>query len=167
MIFLACVLFAFWIMLSGKIDAFHLTLGALSAAAVACAGRRLSELEPSITGLHARTWRRWPGYLVWLIKEIVLSAWDVAKIVLTPGLPISPRLVRFRCGLDHTVAHLTLANSITLTPGTVTLDCDAAGDYVIHAISKEAGDALTPAKGEGQMQRRVRALFDTGSGGPS
>jgi len=87
--------------------------------------------------------------------------------VLTPGLPISPRLVRFRCGLDHTVAHLTLANSITLTPGTVTLDCDAAGDYVIHAISKEAGDALTPAKGEGQMQRRVRALFDTGSGGPS
>jgi multicomponent Na+:H+ antiporter subunit E len=156
---LSIVLFAFWVVLSGKIDAFHLGLGAASAIAVAYTGRRLASVEPAVKDLHAKTWRRWPGYALWLLKEIVVSAWGVAKIVLTPGLPIAPRLVKFRCDLDHTVAHLTLANSITLTPGTVTLDCDAKEDYVVHAITKEAGDSLVPQEGEGEMQRRVRELF--------
>ena len=159
MIGLFLVLFSFWIILSGKFDLFHLTLGAGSALWVAYIGRKLANIEPAVKDLHAHTWRRWPGYATWLSKEIVVSAWDVAKIVLTPGLPIAPRLVKFRCDLDHTVAHLTLANSITLTPGTITIECDAKEDYVIHAITKEAGDALLPEKGEGEMQQRVRALF--------
>lgn len=165
MIGFAAVLFLFWTVLSGKFDAFHLTLGACSALWVAYTGRRLAGLEPAVNDLHANTWRRWPGYAAWLLKEIIVSAWDVAKIVMTPRLPIAPRLVKFRCDLDHTVAHLTLTNSITLTPGTVTLDCDAKEEYVIHAITKEAGDALVPERGEGEMQARVRRLFERRKGG--
>ncbi len=159
MIGLTLILFAFWTVLSGKFDAFHLTLGAGSALWVAYTTRKLLSIEPAIKDLHVKTWRRWPNYTVWLLKEIVVSAWDVAKVVMTPGLPISPRLVKFHFDLDHTVAHLTLTNSITLTPGTVTIDFDSGGDYVVHAITKEAAEALVPETGDGEMQKRVRHLY--------
>lgn len=169
MLGMTVVLFLFWTVLSGKFDAFHLSLGAASAAAVAYTGRRLAGVHPAVKDLHAATWRGWPGYAFWLLKEIVLSAWDVAKIVLTPGLPISPRLVKFHCDLGHTVAHLALTNSITLTPGTVTVHCDARGEYVVHAITREAQEALLPPSGEdGEMIARVRGLFAAqNNGGPA
>lgn len=160
MISATLVLFIFWIILSGKFDYFHLGLGFASALCVAYTGRRLANVEPPIRDLHSLTWQRWPAFALWLGKEIVVSAWGVAKIVLTPGLPISPRLIKFHCDLDHTVAHLTLTNAITLTPGTITVDCDAKEEYVVHAITKEAGDALTPETGEGEMQQRVRRVFE-------
>ncbi|MFH1723589.1 MAG: Na+/H+ antiporter subunit E [Elusimicrobiota bacterium] len=158
MLILALVLFAFWVVLSGKLDAFHLCLGALSAASVAFATRRLGRLRPPIEPFYVRTWTRWPVYLSWLVWQIVLSAVQVAAIVLHPKMPIDPRLVRFTCRLPNTVAHLTLTNSITLTPGTVTLDQE--GDaYTVHALTPAAGESLKPKEGEGEMPRRVARLF--------
>lgn len=158
MALLALALLAFWAVLSGFFDPFHLSLGALSVAGVLWSVRRLGDLEPAVRGLHAGTWLRWPAYIPWLLWQIVLSAWDVAKIVLSPRLPIEPHIVRFRCRMPHNVAHLTLANSITLTPGTVTLNLDD-DEYVIHALTQPAGASLIPPKGEGEMQARVRRIF--------
>ncbi len=159
MIFMTFVLFLFWIVLSGKFDAFHLTLGFLSAAGVAFGTRRLGRLKPSIEGLHAKTGTRWLSYLPWLMWQIVLSAVQVAKVVFHPKLPIDPGMIKFRCDLPHSVAHLTLANSITLTPGTVTINVEHDEDYIVHALTKDAADSLVPAEGEGDMQTRVRRLF--------
>ena len=156
---MSVVLFLFWIVLSGKFDAFHLTVGALSAAGIAAATARLGRLTPRVSGHHAHTWDHWPFFLPWLAWQIVLSAVQVAKIVLHPDLPISPRVVKFRCRLPNNVAHLTLANSITLTPGTVTVDLHD-DEYTIHAMTQKAGDNLIPKRGEGEMQRHVRNLFE-------
>ncbi|MEE8424943.1 MAG: Na+/H+ antiporter subunit E [Elusimicrobiota bacterium] len=158
MTLMTVVLFAFWIVLSGKFDPFHLSLGILSALGVAFATRNLGRLAPRIRGGHSGTWLHWPLYLPWLAWQVVLSAVQVTAIVLHPRLPISPRLIKFRCKLPNTVAHLTLANSITLTPGTVTIDLH--GDsYTIHALTREAAESLVPKQGEGEMQKRVQELF--------
>ncbi|MFH2202370.1 MAG: Na+/H+ antiporter subunit E [Elusimicrobiota bacterium] len=155
---MSVVLFIFWVILSGKIDAFHLSLGLLSSVGVAYFTHRLELAEPPVYGLRAYTWRGWFSYLPWLCWQIFDSAVQVAKVVLAPEMPIDPGFIRFKCKLPHTVAHLTLANSITLTPGTVTIDLQG-DDYIVHALTKPAGEALIPAAGEGDMQRRVFELF--------
>jgi multicomponent Na+:H+ antiporter subunit E len=60
--------------------------------------------------------------------------------------------------LPHPLARLTLATSITLTPGTVTVDVED-DEFLVHALTKQGADALTPPEGEGDMQRRVAALY--------
>lgn len=151
-------LFIFWCVLSGKGDAFHLALGAASAAATAWAARRLWRLNPEMTPLPLRAWPRWPGYLAWLALQVVISSAQVAWIVLQPRLPISPRLVRFRRRLPHPMAYLTLSSSITLTPGTVVVDFEG-GEYTVHALTEEGARGLFDGGSEGEMPRRVAALF--------
>jgi multicomponent Na+:H+ antiporter subunit E len=79
---------------------------------------------------------------------------------LHPHMPISPRLVRFRIALPHTLARLTLASSITLTPGTVTLDV-RDDEFVVHALTALSAQGLDPQAGGGAMQQRVAALYQT------
>ena len=67
----ASALFVFWVVLSGRFDAFHLTLGAASAVVVAWSTRGLGDLAPKIAGRLSPTWARWPAYLPWLAWQIV------------------------------------------------------------------------------------------------
>lgn len=151
-------LFGFWVVLSGKLDLFHLGVGLLTATSVSLATRPLqfhstTGRERGGAGLRAH---RAPGYLLWLAGQILGSAVDVARLVLDPRLPISPRLVRIEDELPHPLARLALAHSITLTPGTVTIDCDPDG-MVIHAIDKERAESLR--QGDGSMAERIGRLF--------
>lgn len=110
--------------------------------------------------LAAISWGRLLLYLPWLGWQVVLSSLQVAWVVIHPKMPISPRVVRFDTDLPHELARLTLANSITLTPGTVTLDVE--GDaFVIHALTTSSASALAPETGQGRMQRRVESLYRT------
>ncbi len=157
----AGLLFGFWIALSGKLDAFHLALGLITAAAVALATRRLYRAppQPMPADEFGRALLRWPRFLaysVWLLWQIFRSAVQVAKLILHPRLPIAPRMVRIADDLPHPVARLTLAHSITLTPGTVTVDCDDEG-MLVHAIDPEAAASL--GSDGGPMADRVRAVF--------
>ncbi len=79
-------------------------------------------------------------------------------VVLHPKMPISPCLVRFRISLPHALARLTLATSITLTPGTVTLDVQD-DEFLVHALTASNARALCPQEGSGAIQRRVAALY--------
>ena len=82
----------------------------------------------------------------------------MAKLILSLGLPIQTPLVSFRKNLPGPVAHLTLANSITLTPGTITIEME--GDkYLIHAINGSAAQSLAPEEGEGEMPQKVGVVF--------
>jgi multicomponent Na+:H+ antiporter subunit E len=157
----SAVLFAFWIVLSGKLDAAHLSAGAAAALLIGVATVRLWSLPPAI-GPAARhpfqglRWARVMGYVSWLLWEIVVSGAQVAYVVLHPRMPIAPRLVRLRPRLPHTLARLTLTNAITLTPGTVTLDVEG-DEFLVHALTPASARSIELGESEG----RVAALFST------
>lgn len=157
---LALLLFGFWLLLSGELDAFHLGLGAASALLVARLTEPLLFAAPPIAsiGVHPVTgqpWLRLARYLPWLTLQVVQANLHVARIVLAPGLPIDPQLVRFRHPLPHNLGRLTLSSSITLTPGTVTLDVEG-DEYLVHALTPDMARSLDP---EG-IPGRVSALFE-------
>lgn len=161
---LLLLLFVVWVILSGKLDAFHLSAGLASAAVLTASSARLFALGPAVGagGRHPAVsipWLRLLLYLPWLVGQIFISSLQVARLVLSPKLAIDPRVLRFRCSLPHNVARATLANSITLTPGTVTLDVEG-DDFLIHALSDEAASSLMPeGKAEGEMELRVAKIY--------
>ena len=163
---LAALLFVFWVILSGKIDFFHLAAGALSSAAIAVATCKLYALSPPVgpAGSHpfwTLPWTRLVTYVPWLATQIVVSSFQVAQIVLSPKMKIRPIIVRFDHPLPHNIARATLANSITLTPGTVTIDV-RGNEYVVHALTDDAAEALLSAEpSPSNMKARVRTLFRT------
>jgi multicomponent Na+:H+ antiporter subunit E len=163
MIPLALLLFAFWVVLSGKFDAFHLGIGAASAVCIALGTQPLLLRAPAIVPddrhpLTAISWGRFFLYVPWLAWQVVLSSLQVAWLVLHPKMPISPCIVQFDTPLPHELARLTLANSITLTPGTITLDVQ--GDtFIVHALTTSSAVELTPRTGQGRMQHRVAFLY--------
>lgn len=145
---LVVILFAFWLLLSGYFAPFLLTMGVASAVAVAMLGRRMDLVDHEGHPIHL-SWRLilyWP----WLFKEIAKSAWDVARIILSPRLPISPTLVRAKTSQKTTVGLVTYANSITLTPGTISVDVKK-GEILVHALTRDGAAGLL----EGEMDRRV------------
>ncbi|ETW98571.1 MAG: hypothetical protein ETSY1_18250 [Candidatus Entotheonella factor] len=163
MIPLAIILFAFWVVLSGKFDAFHLGIGVVSAVCIALGTHNLLLRAPAIVPgyrhpLAAISWGRLLLYAPWLAWQVVLSGVQVAWLVLQPKMPISPCMVQFETDLPHELARMTLANSITLTPGTVTLDVE--GDtFIVHALTASSAVALSPQTGQGRMQHRVEFLY--------
>jgi multicomponent Na+:H+ antiporter subunit E len=145
----ALFLFAFWIALSGMFTPFLLVAGALTSIAVTWFALRMEVMDreghPYYLTLSALTY--WP----WLAKEILKSALDVSRCILHPRLPVSPRVVRFRPRQRSAVGLATHANSITLTPGTLSVEVDRER-FVVHALT-EAGAALVI---DSEMDRRVQ-----------
>jgi multicomponent Na+:H+ antiporter subunit E len=85
--------------------------------------------------------------------EIIKSSFDVAKIVLSPKLPISPTLIEFDAQPQGPIGQAILGNSITLSPGTVTLDVHD-GRLQVHCLTREGAQALL----SGDANRRAAAL---------
>lgn len=144
----ALTLFAFWVVLSGYFTPFLLVAGAVSAVAVVAFARRLEVVDPEGHPVHfaGMAVRYWP----WLAVEIVKSAWDVAKIIVHPRLPISPTLVRVPATQKTAVGRVVYANSITLTPGTVTVEAGRS-EFLVHALTRSGAESLAA----GEMDRRV------------
>lgn len=94
------------------------------------------------------------AYFIWLVKEIVLSAIAVAKVVFNPK-KMQPQLVWFKADYDNPSARALLANSITLTPGTITVDIYDDGVYSCHCLTDDTKEGLI----SGEMQKRVAAVF--------
>lgn len=146
-----------WVIFSGLLDAFHLTLGVISCLIVT----RLSAdlvFENRAMSMGQRAGEAWrlACYLAWLLWQVVLSNLHVLKLALTRGgaKEIRPRMVRFTTKLKSGFGKYVLANSITLTPGTVTVRIE--GDvFIVHAISKFAADGLA-----GDMEARVARVFE-------
>jgi multicomponent Na+:H+ antiporter subunit E len=145
---LVVMLFAFWLLLSGYFVPFLLTMGAVSAVAVAMLGRRMDLIDHE--GHPIRLSWRLIFYWPWLFKEIAKSAWDVSRIIVNPRLPVSPTLVRAKTSQKSAVGVVTYANSITLTPGTVSVEVKP-GEILVHALTQESAAGLLA----GEMDRRV------------
>ena len=147
-----------WVVLSGKFDPFHLSLGVISCAIVAYLSADL--LRPSMRGLLILL-VRWVPYLLWLMKEIFKANLHVTYLVFHPRMMdlIDPRIVKFQSKLEGDLALVTFANSITLTPGTITVNVSPDGDFKVHAIDKASGEPLP-----GEMEARIAKVFGENDG---
>jgi len=145
------ILFCFWLVLSGHYTIITVPAGILSVIGVVAVLHRMDVIDEEGHPIHLmpRTLTYWP----WLIFEIAKSTWDVTKIILNPGLPISPTLVRVRASQRTAVGLATYANSITLTPGTITARVSGS-EFLVHAVTRSGADDLA----EGVMDRRVKKL---------
>jgi len=158
------LLAALWIGLSGFFDPIHLAFGFVSVTLVSLLSHRhLTGGDEGGTGgasggiaLGVMRIVRLALYAPWLLWQIVVANFDVALRVI--GFrEIDPVVIRFKPELTSDFGLVTLANSITLTPGTVTVDIEG-GEFIIHAITQEAADAVI----EGTMARKVRGVEGVG-----
>jgi multicomponent Na+:H+ antiporter subunit E len=151
---LAAFLFAFWLALSGHYTLMLVTAGAVSAVVCVLAAIRMRVADAE--GHPIELFRGAVTYYPWLIREIAKSAWAVTKIILHPGLPISPTMTVVRASQKTTGGMATYANSITLTPGTITVGV-SGNELTVHALVR---DGALDLEGGG-MDRRVSEFEGT------
>lgn len=142
-------LLLFWLALSGHFKPFLVTAGIVCAAVCVLAARRMGAADAE--GHPYRLLRRVVTYYPWLIREICKADWAVTRIILDPRLPISPTMTRVTASQRTSVGIATYANSITLTPGTITTAVDGTV-LTIHALTREGADDVEA----GGMNARVR-----------
>jgi multicomponent Na+:H+ antiporter subunit E len=147
LIFLA----AAWMLWSGFFKPLLLGLGVFSCLLTYVVVKRMGYFNDQFFALHFSF--RLFSFWLWLGREVIRSSIDVARIVISPSLPISPRVIEIKVTAQHPVDQVILANSITLTPGTLALDLHN-GVIKVHALT-EAGarDLLS-----GEMDKRVAQL---------
>jgi len=148
------IMMGFWILLSGKFDLFHLTLGVISSALVSFLSANLLIYKQGKN--RVSTGLRFLLYLPWLLYQIVLSTLHVTFLALHPKMKdqIDPTIVTFKTTLKTDLAKVALANSITLTPGTITIRIENQVFHV-HAISRKAAAGLP-----GEMEERLAKVFE-------
>jgi multicomponent Na+:H+ antiporter subunit E len=131
---LGVVLFLLWLGLSGHYTPF--LVGAGAAAAVLCAviAARMGVADAEGHPIHLA----WAAvtYFPWLFWEIAKSAWGVARLIVNPRLPISPTMTNVQASQRTTVGIVTYANSITLTPGTITTGIKG-NILTVHALTRD------------------------------
>lgn len=145
---LALVAYGLWLLLSGHYVPLLLGLGVLSVLLVVTIALRMDVLDREGHPIHLT-----PKALVywsWLVWQIVKSNINVARRILNPRMPISPTVIRLKASQKSELGKVIYANSITLTPGTVSIN--VKGDQIeVHALTKEAAQELR----RGEMDRRV------------
>lgn len=157
-VILFLTLAVFYLSLSGQFhETFLMVAGGVCCFAVTLLSRHMGVVDDE--GMPVRFWLRTAFYVPWLLWQVLLANIDVAKRVWNPRLPINPKMIKVKHRLETGYGIATYANSITLTPGTVTVD---AGDeeFLVHALTNEAAEDLET----GEMHDRVKAL-EAGSGG--
>lgn len=150
------LLFITWILLSGKFDTFHLALGVVSCLIVSYMSADLAFSNFDL-GKISTNWPRFALYIPWLLLEVFKANIHVMKLVFHPRMMqiIDPRIIRFKSKLSSDVSITTFANSITLTPGTITVYVTEYGDFEVHVIDKKSGEALP-----GEMEQKIARIFD-------
>lgn len=148
------ILVAFWIFMSDLLDVWHFGLGLLSCALVAYMSSDLLFKEFR-TAKKLRDAAGFIAYLPWLFGQIFLANIHVVRMALSPNLSekIFPHIVKFRTRLESEIAITAFANSITLTPGTVTVHVEGRYFYV-HALDRSVAEALP-----GEMEDRVAKMY--------
>jgi len=146
------LLMAVWLLNSGHYTRLIMSFGVASCLLVVWLSRRMGIVDEE--GMPFHLLHRLPMYLPWIAKEVVKSNLDVARRILALGRPdVSPRLFEASTTQHSDVGRVLYANSITLTPGTVSIRVHGT-KITVHAIADEVADDLL----EGEMDRRVTRL---------
>jgi multicomponent Na+:H+ antiporter subunit E len=151
LISLALTLFAFWLALSGHYTPALMLAGAIATALCVVAAVRMGIVDAEGHPIHLVG--RFVTFFPWLVCQIARSAWAVTRIVVDPALPISPTMTRVRAGQKTSLGIVTYANSITLTPGTITTGVKA-NVLTVHALVHEGALDLEA----GAMDARVTSF---------
>jgi multicomponent Na+:H+ antiporter subunit E len=110
--------------------------------------------QKSIAKEHTLRYGRMLLYIPWLIWQIFLASLHVAYLVLHPRLPINPTLLRFKTKLPNIAARVILGNSITLTPGTLTVSIDD-DEFLVHALADASQSSIV----DGSLPKQVAKLY--------
>jgi multicomponent Na+:H+ antiporter subunit E len=140
-----------WLLWSGHFEPLLLGLGVFSCLVVFGLVWRMGYFDKDLYALRFSL--RLAAYWCWLLKEIVMSSLQVARVVLDPKLPISCRFIEIKPTTPDAFGQVILANSITLTPGTLSLDLHE-GIIKVHTLTQAGADDLM----SGGMDRRVARL---------
>ena len=143
----AVILFALWLILSSTFDPVHVAVGAVIAALVAW-------MNPTLPHMRRLSWPAAFAYQPWLFGRILKSGLHVSRLILDPKLPIAPELVRHQTSLRTDGELVALGNSITLTPGTITVEV-APGELIVHAIDEESRKDLL----DGRFEAKISGVF--------
>ncbi len=156
------VLFISWVVLSGKFDLFHLILGSISCAIVAFMSTDiLFQVQKSLGSRLVEAFR-FVCYSSWLFHQIALANIHVINLAISTKPVkdnIDPHIFTFKTSLQTDFAKFILANSITLTPGTVTIRV-VDDIFYIHAITDEARGDLPDGESVSEMERRIAWVFE-------
>ena len=146
---------ATWFIFSGLNDGFHLSLGVISCVFVSWLSADLLFSDRRI-GIAARIGQffRMSGYFVWLMWQVVLSNLHLLKLAFQGPTALSPQIIRYETTLKSDFETFLLANSITLTPGTITMKI-LGNTFYVHAVSDFTAKGL-----DGEMERRISAIFN-------
>lgn len=150
---------ALWFIMSGKTEPKFLILGAASSILIATLCLRTltmggirTDRDYYLIGVNIP---RFISYFLWLLGEIAKSAFYVAKVSVFMRDKVEPSIAWFRAEYDNPAARAMLANSITLTPGTITIDIMEDGTFSVHALTRELREGLL----DGSMQAKVAWLY--------
>lgn len=147
----------FWFIMSGFFDLVHGLMGVFSVAIVITLNYQLKKhqyFKDESDVLNELRLSQTLPYFFWLVYQIVASGVQVARILLTPSLPVETQMIRFKVNLPNAHAKMILGNSISLTPGTITVDIDR-DEFLIHSIVPQAHLGIT----NDAMPQKVLNLF--------
>ena len=142
---------SFWLLMSGIYTPLILFLGFVSVVFVLYLIRRMDALDEDVFEFKLKT--KHFSYWSWLAKEIFKANIDVSKVILSPRMKLPPRMVRVPLSQSTELATVIYANSITLTPGTVSVEIEG-NEIIVHTLTQELMDGLI----EGDMDKRVNYL---------
>lgn len=152
------LLFCFWLLLTGTFETKFLIYGVLTALIVSWVSYPVL-----LVPYHGKKYFllsinpfRFINYFCWLMYQLVLANIDVVRATVRPEIEIHPSVVRFYFRAEHPLAQVILANSITLTPGTVTLNVTPNGVFEIHALTTGAAEGII----SGDFPKKVAWLFN-------
>ncbi len=140
--------FVIWLLLSASFNLFHLGLGLVAAFAVAWLNTDRAVSHFMILQLRI-VW-----YFLWLVGRILQSGFHLSVLILHPALPIDPKLIRYRTKLQEGAGIVLMGNSITLTPGTITVEVNSQ-DLVVHAMDDKSAHDVTSLR----LERQIAGLF--------
>jgi multicomponent Na+:H+ antiporter subunit E len=151
-----CIMGFFWVVFSGRFDLFHIILGIGSCLIVAALSADLlfpSKVKPNLINF----WLRFVGYIPWLMYQIFKANLHVLYLTFHPRMLelIEPKIIEFNTTLTSDVSRTTFANSITLTPGTITVSVSVLGKLTVHCIDEKSGRDLP-----GEMELRIAKVFE-------
>jgi len=152
LISLTLVLIVLWLLLSGIYIPLLLTLGVVCSVFVVVIAARMDVVDHEGHPIHLH-YGHYVVYMSWLVWQIVKANVDVTWRVLHPRLPISPTMRRFKTNQHTDLGQAIFANSITLTPGTITIDV-SKDEIEVHALTQQAMQELL----SGEMDHRVSKL---------
>jgi multicomponent Na+:H+ antiporter subunit E len=157
------MLMGFWLLLSGHYDFFHVFMGILCSLAVVILNIRLRKyyfyrdeiFRTSSLTISLNIFRFILFYIPWLIWQIVVASLQVAYVVLRPRMPINPALIQFHTKLPTMGSKVILGNSITLTPGTITIQIKE-DEFLVHALMDVSSSGII----DGSLPGQVAKLYE-------